>query len=439
MADPTGDTTSDERPTTGGESGTDGSGSADNLLFTAILTDEGRQNPYPVYGQLRAHGSFTSAFGMVVFTGYHDCLEALRNPSLGRPEADMPAVGLAQAARDRGEGRGHAMLFLNPPDHTRLRRLVSRAFTPRRVDGLRDSIERLLTPLVDRLAEAGTADVMAELAIPFPVAVISELLGVPESMRTREFQNLVRDSTSLIDAAATPETLEAGQRAVMELAQRFVELAGHKRKHPDDGLLSALIEVEESGDRLSEEELIANTMLLYAAGFETTSNLIGNGLVALLANPAELARLRSDRGLLPSAVWEVLRYDSPVQLNGRSALAPVDIGGFHFERGDACAILQGCANRDENVYPDAERFDVARFASGDTPPPLSFGWGIHHCLGANLARVEGEIVFGSLLDRFSEIEPAAVGSGDRDGGSAPRFRASFTLRGVESLPVTVRA
>ena len=220
-----------------------------------------------------------------------------------------------------------------------------------------------------------------------------------------------------------------GIAAVTEMAIYFVGLIDEKRHRPDDGLLSALIEVEAEGDRLSLEELVANTILLYAAGFETTSNLIGNGVWALLRFPDQMQRLVADPSLVPAAVWEVLRYDSPVQLNARTLLVDGELLGEPAERGTQVIVLQGAANHDPDVYDHPERFDVARFAGGDGATPLSFGWGAHHCLGAHLARAEAA----AGLERIVARVP-----GLRAGGDAPRYRPSFTLRGLEALPVSGR-
>lgn len=406
---------------------------ADGLLVATVLSDEGRQDPYPAYERLRAGGGrWNTAFGDLGLAGYHDCMEVLRHPKLGRPEPDMELpVGMSGRAGRDGE-RPPSILFLNPPDHTRIRGLVSRAFTPKRVEALRPRIEDLLRPVLQRFADEGGGDVMADLAIPFPVAVISELLGVPRE-GNEHVQPLVRDVTSFIDAAADDVALERAERSSEELAEYFTDMIEQKRAHPDDRLLSALIQVEEAGDRLSHEELLTNTVLLYAAGFETTSNLIGNGLRLLLVNPDEMARLRGDRSLLPSAIWEILRADSPVQLNNRVALEEVELFGTRYRRGSSFVVLQGSGNHDHRVYPDPARFDIARFGSPDAPPPLSFGWGPHHCLGAHLARAEGEIAFGALLDAFSAIELDTAMLPD----GALHYRPSFTLRGLDALPVTV--
>ena len=400
---------------------------SDALLASVVLDDEVRQDPTPIYRRLREESPrWTSSFGMTVLAGYDDCHDYLRSPAWGRPEADMATRSIG-TPRARNPGDSSAILFLNPPDHTRIRSLVSRAFTPRRVEALRAGIGDLLTPILDEVASSGGAEIMAALAIPFPVAVISELLVVPRD-GTGGFETLVRDSTALIDPAADADALARAESAIGQLAEFFIDLIDHKRRHPDDGLLSAMTQVEAEGDRLSEEELVANTMLLYAAGFETTSNLIGNGLWALLGNPEQWHRLREDPGLVPSAVWEILRHDSPVQLNGRSALVDTDLLGTAVERGTQLVLLQGAANHDATIYDRPERFDVGRFAGDGAPLPLSFGAGAHHCLGAHLARAEGEVIFGEMVRRFQQIELA---------GPAPRYRPSFTLRGLERLDVSV--
>ncbi|MFM7063548.1 MAG: cytochrome P450, partial [Actinomycetes bacterium] len=408
---------------------------ADGLLLHVILDDEGRQDPYPAYERLRRElPQWRNGAGGTVLTRYQDCVDALRNPRLGRPEPDMEIANTLTGAPRRAPEQEVAMLFLNPPDHTRIRSLVSRAFTPRRVEALRPAITALLDPVLDRFAEQGGGDVVRDLAVPFPVAVISELLGVPPE-DSAALEPDIHAGTALIDATLDEQRREQGEAAVQRVAEYFVELAAHKRQHPDGTMFSDLIQVELEGERLSEAELIGNTILLYAAGFETTSNLIGNGLRALLTHPDQVSRLRADRSLVPSAVLEMLRYDSPVQLNVRAVLEKVELFGRTWDRGELFIVLQGAGNRDDAVYPDAESFDVGRFdpaaAGREAPPPLSFGWGAHHCLGAHLARAEGEVVFDALLDRFAhvELDTAALG------GGTPHYRPSFTRRGLSSLPV----
>ncbi|MEI2698206.1 MAG: cytochrome P450 [Microthrixaceae bacterium] len=404
---------------------------ADELLLSLVNTSAGLQDPYPIYEQLRSGPArWLTKTGSVVLTHYADCMEALRNPRLGRAEPDMelpPTFGREQRRRDPDTV---TMLFLNPPDHTRIRSLVSREFTPRRVEHMRADIESILAPDLELLRRDGGGDVMTQVAVPFPVAVISELLGVPHE-GNEHIRPLVRAMTSLIDAAADGPAREAGLVAAMDLAIYFADLIEAKRATPDDKLLSALVGVEAEGDRLSPEELIANTLLLYAAGFETTSNLIGNGLRLLVEHPDQMELLRTHPDLTSSAVLEMLRHDSPVQLNVRFALDEVELFGERFERGTEFVVLQGSANHDAAAYTDPSVFDVRRFTDPQAPQPLSFGWGAHHCLGAHLARAEGEIFFSSLLGVAERIayEPETIA------GGGPRYRPSFTLRGLESLPV----
>jgi len=416
---------------------------ADDLLAEAVLTDEGRQDPYPLYARMRSEfGRWRSSFGSSVLTRYDDCLEALRHPKLGRPESDMEFNGTLSGREERrNDEDSNVMLFLNPPDHTRIRGLVAREFTPRRIEALRPRLAQLIGNRVERMAAAGGGDLMAEIAMPFPVTVISELLGVPMADSER-IAPLVHRGTSLIDAAADDDAIAAGEAATSELAEYFVDLAARKRAEPDDALFTALIQVEAEGERLSEEELIANTLLLYAAGVDTTSNLIGNGLRLLMEHAGQMELLRADRSLMPSAIWEMLRYDSPVQMNVRSVLKPVELLDEQLVRGDQFVIMQGAGNHDESTYTDPARFDVTRFSGedGTVPTPLSFGWGAHHCLGAHLARAEGEIIFGAMLDGFAsvELDTAALEAAGNTTGR-PHYRPSFTIRGLESLPVTVTA
>jgi cytochrome P450 len=250
------------------------------------------------------------------------------------------------------------------------------------------------------------------------------MVGVPEADWPR-FRSLITRGAVGIEPTATIEELRDGEAAKIETWDYFVDLVAERRARPQDDLLSDLIRVEEAGDQLSEAEVIVVTILIFAAGFETTTNLIGNGTAALLRNPAELARLWDDEGLLPTAVEEMLRWDSPVQFDVRRALGPADVAGLAVDEGTAVVTLLGAANRDPEHFADPDRFDVAR----DEGPPMSFASGIHCCLGANLARAEGQEVFRAMRDRFRSIELA--------GDLVQRPRT--TLRGYEAVPVRVTA
>jgi cytochrome P450 len=402
----------------------------DALLAEILLTPEGKADPYPRYAAIREQSpAFRSAIGIVVVGRYDECQWVLRDPRFGKRQdfgSAWETYGLTEAewfARFPGfdPESQRSMLGLNPPDHTRLRGLVSKAFTPRTVERLRPSIVSLTDEILDGIT--GAVDVMAELALPLPMTVIGEMLGVPQSQRA-EMQPLVRAAVITLEFNATLEQLDAAEAATKEMRARLDELIVERRTHPTDDLLSQLVHVEEEGDRLSHDELLSTVMLLFAAGFETTTNLIGNGLLALLDHPGELQRLRDDRSLIRTAVDELLRWDSPVQIDGRSALEDLDVRGTPVAEGDEVVTMLGSANRDPRVFDDPDRFDVGREGAA----PMSFGSGIHYCLGAALARAEGQVVFDRLLDRFRIIEPAWT-------GPRPTYRDSIVLHGLESLPV----
>ncbi|HUY61944.1 MAG TPA: cytochrome P450, partial [Candidatus Dormibacteraeota bacterium] len=409
----------------------------DALVLEVLTTPEGRADPYPRYRQLRERTPvLRSGLGMVVLTRYADCVAALRDPRLGRG-----LIGSAARTGTRGAVAGlsadpamrqeyfdraaNSMLFADPPEHSRLRRLVSRAFTPRRVDALRPAVGRTVDSLLDSLAEQGEADVIEALAFPLPVSVIGELVGVPPSDRAA-FQPLVRAAAAGVEPIVDDTTIRAALDAQAELQSYFACLLAERRRRPTDDLLSGLAEDRAHDDALTDDEIIATTILLFAAGFETTTNLIGNGLLALLHHPDQLELLRRRGELAPTAVDELLRWDSPVQVNFRTALEPAEVAGEPFQPGDSVLVLQGAANRDPARFAEPERLDLGRADN----QPLSFGWGAHHCIGAALARMEGEVVFRSLADHFTRIELTT---------DAVEWRPSITLHGVVALPVRVTA
>lgn len=406
---------------------------ADAALLEVLLTPEGRADPYPLYHLIRERAPvLRTSFGenSLALTRYDDCIVALRNPKLGRgitgPNARPIRSSLPGAAdpevRARFFGRaGESMLFADPPEHTRLRGLVSRAFTPRRVEALRPAVQSMVDALIDEMAERAEVDVMDVLAFPLPVAVIGELVGVPSPDRA-QFRSLVRASTAGLEPFVDNDAILAALAAQDQMRSYFFELLEERRRSPADDLVSAMLETSESDDRLTDEEIVSTAILLFAAGFETTTNLIGNGLSALMANPSEFDRLRADPGLTASAIDELLRYDSPVQMNSRTALEPAEVAGVSLEPGQTVMILQGAANRDPAQFEDPDRLDVGRRDNA----PLSFGWGAHHCIGAALARMEGAVVFRALADRFASVEPT---------GEPVERRVGITLRGVANLPV----
>jgi cytochrome P450 len=403
----------------------------DGLLLQVLLTPEGRADPYPLYTQMRAIAPVSrTALGLLLVTGYEECLSVLRDPHLGRGMGlgGGPLVPLGDHATRRGaffELSGHNMLLADPPDHTRLRQLVSRAFTPRRIDALRPAVHALVDQLLDFMAEAGQSDFISEFALPLPMAVIGELVGVPACDRT-VLQPLVRAVAKGIEPILTDEEASEAIAAIDQLGEYFGALLEDRRRNPQDDLMSGLASAREKDDRLTDYEVCSTAILLFAAGFETTTNLLGNGLLALLRHPDQATWWRAHPDSASSATEELLRWDSPVQLNLRTALEPTDFCGERLETGERIVVLQGAANHDPLHFPEPERLDLAR----DHNTPLSFGWGVHHCIGAGLARMEGEIALTSLLQRFPTMELTT---------DAPEWRPSFTLRGLLTLPLSVSA
>lgn len=419
---------------------------ADRLVLELLLDPAVRAEPYEHYRRLREHDPVhRSGFGPLwCCTRYDDCREALRDPHMvqpgtelpGDPGPDDPVEGGPETFRLFGPRRriddpiaSRSLLRLNPPDHTRLRGLVSRGFTPRRVEALRPAVAALTDRLLDDLEETGEVDLLDALGFPLPVQVIGELVGVPPADRDR-FRALVRTSATALEPGITDEEWEAAGESNRVMQEYFAELIAERRRSPRDDLASALVAVQqesvaEGGDAaLTDEEMIATLILIFAAGFETTTNLIGNGVHTLLHHPDELARLRGDPSLDAAAVEEILRYQSPVQMDGRRAAADTVVGGRPVAAGEWVLTFLGAANRDPARFEEPERFRIRT----RTTPVLSFATGIHYCLGASLARLEGQVVFRRLLDRFGTIELTAE----------PAWRNTFILRGLDALPVRVR-
>ncbi|HEY3238147.1 MAG TPA: cytochrome P450 [Acidimicrobiia bacterium] len=408
---------------------------ADDVLAD-LLRGDGRADPYPLYRALHELAPFHrhDADGMWYAVRYETCRNLLRDPRLGHDEEKLfrrPGMTEAQLERmrhrmEKRRRRGFSMLTENPPDHTRIRRLVSRAFTTPRVESLRDRVAGLVDERLDELAEAGEVDVMQTLAFPLPVTVIGELVGVPESERER-FRPLITEGMLADRPDATEEEMAKAEANFEELEQFFTDLIVARRATPEDDLLSALIAVRDEEDgRLDDDELRSTVFLLFFAGFVTTTNVIGNGLLALFRHPAEMDRLWADGSLVETAVEEILRFDGPVPFVLRDVLEPLEVEdeGVALDKGDHVVMMLAAANRDPERFPDPDRLDVGRRDS----QPLSFGWGIHHCLGAPLARLEAQMVFARLRERFAGMELL-----DPD---PPRV-VSF-LRGLRSLQVRVQ-
>ncbi|MGB2694350.1 MAG: cytochrome P450 [Dehalococcoidia bacterium] len=400
---------------------------AEPVLFNP-LDPSFRIDPYSVYARLRAEDPVhESPFGALVFSRYADCVAILRDPlsSSDQRNAEVYQQAVADGAIEVDERviDAEPFLFLDPPDHTRLRGLVSKAFTPRVIERLRPRIEVWVDELLDAVAKKGSLEVIEDIAYPLPVNVICEMLGVPSEDHVR-FRDWSREAARSLDPVELlpPEALEARTRTIESFRDYFSELIEKRRTNPRDDLLSALIAAEEAGDKLNKEELLATCILLLVAGHETTVNLIGNGMLALLRNPDQLDLLRSEPALAQSAVEEILRYDPPVQMTVRSALEDMDVRGLTLPKGTQSVILLASGNRDEAEFPNAERFDIRRADNHH----LAFGFGIHYCLGAPLARVEGEIALRSLVQRFENLQLQT---------EAPEYKENIVLRGLASLPV----
>jgi cytochrome P450 len=383
-------------------------------------------DPYPVYARLRsvAPVCWVRQLGGWVVTRYADAVTVLRSPAASSERAALLRRRLPPEFEPIIAARAGSMLNADAPRHTRLRLLVNKAFTPKTVEGLAPFIQRVVDQVLDEVGPRGRMDVIRDLAYPLPATVIAELLGVPPSDRDR-FKKWSVDITAAvgnIPSNLPPEVLRASMAAMDELREYLRGIIAQRRAEPRDDLITALVRAHEEGDRLSEEELLANAVLLLNAGHETTTNLIGNGTYALLRHPDQLKRLRDDPALLPSAVEELLRYDSPVQFTSRILKEDMPLGRKRLKAGQMALLVLGAANRDPEAFPDPDRLDVGR----PDNKHLAFGLGPHFCLGAPLARLEGRIVFETLLRRLPAL---------RLDGPPPAYRPNFNLRGLQSLPV----
>ena len=380
------------------------------------------QDPYPVYTALRERDSVhrSRLMNALVFTRHADVDSILRDHRHFSNDPRKGALTRRQRANLPADDE-FTMLFLDPPDHKRLRALVNKAFTPKAVNTLESRIRSLLGALLDDIDDPAGFDLMEAVAQPLPVIVIAEMLGVPAEDRAR-FKVWSDQRARVLEPAIDPRERAVAETASRALDAYFRPIIKERRAAPQDDIVSALAQAEDEGDRLTERETLNMLRLLLIAGNETTTNLIGNGMLALLRHPDQLQRLREDPGLIPSAVDELLRFDSPVQADFRRALADCEVNGFAVRQRENVVVLLGAANRDPDVFEDPDRLDVGR----NDRAHLSFGRGIHHCLGAPLARLEGRIVLETLLERFSQIGLLS---------ERPRFRNSIVLRGLDSLAI----
>jgi cytochrome P450 len=385
-----------------------------------------KADPYPLYTRVRERGLVRSPLGAFVAADHATVASVLRDRRFSSSPAHQR--GYRPPSYPPGDPRAELpagdLLNLDPPDHTRLRRLVSGAFAPRAIAGLEPRIREVTQRLLAAVDGAAGFDLIDALAFPLPIAVICHLLGVPAADQA-QFRVWGHDVAASLDPMTAAAAQAQSRVAEVALIGYLQDLVRQRRADPDDSLLSALIAAEEEGDRLSSGEVVRMAFLLLVAGFETTVNLLGNGAVALVGDPEGWDRLRQDPALVPTAIEEMLRYDSPVQLTSRIATEEVEVGGTVIEAGRAVLVSIGGANRDPGVFERPDEFLI------DRPDPgrhLSFSLGLHHCLGAALARLEGRIAIEELTRRYPPLELAA----------APTRRPQLVLRGFESVPVRTR-
>ena len=390
--------------------------------LSSPMLPENRGDPYRIYRFIRDREPVHHApDGSWVLTRYDHSAALLRDPRFSTNPALLttgPDLDAMSPVRHVGSS---LMMFLDPPDHTRLRSLVSQAFTPRMVESLRPRIQSLVDELLDAVVETGEMDVLEDFAYPLPTVVICELLGVPAEDRDK-FKGWSADASRLLDGYLDQAAMDKGMVAGMYLFQYFTDLVEARRSEPRSDLLSALLAAETAGDKLTHAELLSTATLLFIAGFETTMNLVGNGTLALLRNPGEMDRLRDDPGLVRPGVEELMRYDGPVHITARIATTDVEIGGERIRPGEQVVVSLAAANRDPEQFPDPDRLDVSRSPNRH----LALGGGPHFCLGAALARIEGQAAFGALLRRFPHLELAT---------EEPTYRDHFVIRGLTDLKV----
>jgi cytochrome P450 len=395
------------------------------LSLYHLLDPEVLANPYPLYHRLRTEDPvhwdpFLHAW---VVTRYADVVAVFQRFSAERTPspAQLAAMGMA-ALSPIAQVMVRQMLFLDPPAHSRVRSLAAKAFTPRRVERLRNHIEEIVDQLLDAVEKKGTMDVIADLAYPLPAIVTAELLGVPPSDRD-QLKAWSEDFAEMLgNFQHNPDRFPRVLRSLEGMTSYFQAAVRRDRDNPKDGLIHALASAENDGDRLSEDEVIANTIVTMVGGQETTTNLIGNGVLTLLRHPRELDRLRADLSLIPSAVEELLRYESPSQHTARLAPEDLELGGQQIRRRQAVIAVMGAANRDPERFPDPDRLDICRPDNRH----VAFGWASHFCFGAPLARIEGQVAFEKLLRRFPKVRlrPGPL-----------TWRPNLGLRGLTTLPV----
>jgi cytochrome P450 len=393
------------------------------------LAPEFIRDPYPSYETLRnTDPVHITPFGAFLASRHAEVSLVLRDKRFGKDFVDRTTRRYGPKIMEEPvfASMRHWMLQQDPPDHTRLRGLVVKAFTARRVEDMRPRIQAIVDETLERIAPSGHMDLIEDFAFRLPVTIICDMLGIPPEHR-EVFYTSSRNGGRLLDPVPlSPAEIAEANTGNLAARMYFQQLFELRRKSPGDDLTTQLVQAEEDGSKLSNEELTANIILLFGAGHETTVNLIGNGLLALHRNPDQLALLKANPALITNAIEEFLRFDSSVQMTGRVALEEIDdLGGKKIPKGETVLCLLGSANRDPAAYPDRpDRLDITR----PNVRPLSFGGGIHFCLGAQLARIEAEVAIGTLLRRLPDLR--------LDDAQTPEWRPTFVLRGLKHLPAS---
>jgi hypothetical protein len=402
----------------------------ETLSLSNLLRPEVRANPYPFYAQIRSQDPihWDERMGFWVLTRYREVAAVFNDAHFSRAQGLMkgfnrlPEPEQAIAAPVY-QAFAKMMTYADPPYHTQLRGLVNKTFTPRMVEQMRRHIQQTVDQLLDTVQARGKLDVIQDLAYPLPIIVIAEMLGLAAEERQR-FKAWSDDLFAILGLVRhSPDLLEKAAHSLAEMTDYLTALSQERHLHPREDLLTGLVTVMDEGQRLTQAELVANAGLILAAGHETTTNLIGNGMLALLRHPDQLQKLRDDPTLITTAVEEMLRYDNPVQIVYRSATEDVELGGKRIGKGQLVNLMLGAANRDPAHFSEPDRFDISRSEGRH----VGLGLGIHFCLGAALARLEGQIALSTMLRRFSELHLVT---------DALEWQEHPTFRGLKSLPVT---
>jgi cytochrome P450 len=396
-------------------------------LFGEVLLSD----PYPIYRRFLSEGPIhyvNYKNGAWAVFSHADCSTAIRDVRLSAKRTGLYLLTLPAERRDEFKELarllGQWMLFIDAPEHTRLRKLMNKGFSPASVESLRPEIERIVDGLLEPLVHASEANLMPAIAYPLPMRVIAEMLGVPDGMHDRLLEWTDAIARFFGTSLQTPESVQPANDAVAQLTNFFREAVTERRKKKGHDLISLLLDIEEGGEVLTEEEVYAQCVMLLFGGHETTRNLVGNGMYTLLRHPREMAELRENAGLIRSAVEELLRYESPVQYTGRMAKAELEVCGVRLDPGDPILFILGAANRDPQQFPDTDSLDLKRVQNAH----LAFGAGAHFCIGNQLARLEGQVAILKLVERFPRMRLAE---------NRVEWVPNPVLRGLKALPVAL--